>query len=157
MRNIAATRARRARAKDISDVAAEILLIIITLAVGVSVLSYAVYLARTIESGGSSYLSYESYVVPMAAWTSGDKAFAAFETGPYGDELYQILVNGTPASCAVSVRTYGGQVVNYTTFPALLPANAVAVASCPLGSASGPAYVTIVTSSEEVEMVAQPP
>ena len=128
-----------------------------TLAVGVSLLSYAAYIAGIIESRGTPYLAYESYVVPMAAWTSGGKAFAAFETGPYGDELYQILVNGTPASCLVSVRTYSGQIINYTSLPTLLPANSVAVASCPIGGASGPTYVTVVTSSEEVEMVAQPP
>ncbi|MGC9112278.1 hypothetical protein [Acidilobus sp.] len=133
--------------RGISDEVAELMLILVVLAVGGAFLSYYYVTLTQYEGSVGNGYEYLQYLVPMSAWSAGDQVYATFSTGPYGVRLLNVLVNSSPASCNVTV---GG--VAYK-LPADLPAASMGYVSCRW---SGPGLVTLVTGSGEVSVYAGP-
>jgi len=138
--------------RSISDVVAEILLILVVLAVGTGFLAYYLYYLSYYNSYSVNAFNQLAYLVPVMSSEQGNYLVVAFHTGPYGISLYQVLVNSTPASCTVEL----GQ-RNYTT-PVTLPAYQMAEVYCPYKASSGaPVEVTLVTNSGEYEVMVSGP
>lgn len=130
--------------RSVSDVAAEIILILVVLSIGATLLGYYLYQLNYYRNGAqASSFDQLAYVVPVIGVTEKGYIKVIFDTGPYGIDLYSITVNGSPANCTIGL---GPQ--NYTV-PVLLPANELAVAICP---GQAPAYVTLVTNSGSYEV-----
>ncbi|MCG2881458.1 MAG: hypothetical protein L7G93_00710 [Acidilobus sp.] len=138
--------------RSISDVVAEILLILVVLGVGTGFLAYYLYYLSYYNSYSVNAFNQLAYLVPVMSSEQGNYLVVAFHTGPYGISLYQVLVNSTPASCTVEL----GQ-RNYTT-PVTLPAYQMAEVYCPYKASSGaPVEVTLVTNSGEYEVMVSGP
>ncbi|MGC9209750.1 MAG: hypothetical protein ACP5FT_00535 [Acidilobus sp.] len=131
------------RRRSISDVVAEILLILVVLSVGATLLGYYLYNLSSYESYRVNEFDELAYIVPVAGVASNGTIKVVFNTGPYGIEVYQVLVNGTPSDCMINVSD------RYYTLPALLPAAQLAEVLC---TGPSPAAVTIVTNSGEYEV-----
>jgi len=138
--------------RSISDVVAEIMLILVVLGVGAGFLAYYLYYLSYYNSYSVNAFNQLAYLVPVMSSERGNYLVVAFYTGPYGISLYQVLVNSTPASCTVELGNR-----NYTT-PVTLPAYQMAEVYCPYNASSGaPVEVTLVTNSGEYEVMVSGP
>lgn len=133
--------------RGISDIAAELMLILVVLAVGGAFLGYYYAALSRYETALGNGYEYLQYIVPVSAWSSGGRVYATFAVGPYGARLVSVLVNSSVTSCNVTVNGAAYRL------PADLPANAVGYVSC---SWSGPGVVTLATTSGEVSVYAGP-
>ena len=135
--------------RSVSDIAAEIILILVVLSIGATLVGYFLYqLSYYRNSAQANSFDLLAYAVPVLGVFRNGSVEVVFDTGPYGVELYTVTINGTPVSCAIRI---GSQ--NYTT-PALLPANEVAEAVCP---GRAPALVTLVTNAGSYEVMVSGP
>ena len=135
--------------RSVSDIAAEIILILVVLSIGATLVGYYLYQLSYYKSiARANGFDLLAYVVPVLGVFHNGSIEVVFDTGPYGVELYTVTINGTPASCTVKI---GPQ--SYTT-PALLPANEIAEAVCP---GRAPALVTLVTNSGSYEVMVSGP
>ncbi|MGC9071356.1 MAG: hypothetical protein ACP5HK_01465 [Acidilobus sp.] len=129
--------------RAISDVVAEIILILVVLSVGVALLGYYLYGLSYYRSVQPSSFDQLAYIVPVTGVANGSRIIVVFDTGPYGIKIYSVLLNNTPVNCTIQI---GQQ--NYT-LPVLLPASELAEVVC---SGNAPASVTIATNSGNYEV-----
>jgi len=104
--------------RSISDVVAEVLLILVVLGVGAGFLAYYLYYLSYYNSYSVNAFNQLAYLVPVMSSERGNYLVVAFYTGPYGISLYQVLVNSTPASCTVKL---GNRKLHDPGHPAGLP------------------------------------
>ncbi len=131
------------RGRAISDVVAEVLLILVVLSIGAALLGYYLYQLSYYGNAQPSSFDQLAYAVPVVGLSNASGITIVFDTGPYGINLYAITVNNSPANCTIKV---GPQ--NFTT-PVLLPANELVEAEC---NSKAPALVTLVTNAGSYEV-----
>ncbi|MCE4623392.1 MAG: hypothetical protein F7B11_01410 [Caldisphaeraceae archaeon] len=146
---------RKMKKRLVSDIVAEIMMILVVLAVGVIVIAYlSSYSTSFINiiniKNSKQQLNIKQYIIPMGAYIHNNTLYVIFNTGPWGEELYSVFINNSLInSCEVSYNNNGWHSLPYT-----LPQNTIAVIKCQ--NVSLPSSVTISYSGGEVEVEASP-
>ncbi len=138
----------RGSRRSVSNIVAELMLILVTLAAGFLFLGYYYSaLSQYTSQTSVSAFKYLQYLEPSMAWYSDGHIYVTFYTSPYGVEVYYVTINESQASCLIKVGS------NTYRLPALLPASSMGYVLC---NSSGPGTVTIGTGGGEVSVYAGP-
>jgi FlaG/FlaF family flagellin (archaellin) len=141
--------------RAISDIVAEIMMILVTLAIGFVLIAYlsssaGSFVSLVNSNSNKEQLNLQQYIVPMGSYVNKSNLYIIFNTGPMGEEVYNVYINSTLINtCQVSYKN------NWYSLPANLPSNAVAVIKCS-NIKNSPLLVTISYSGGEVEIEANP-
>ncbi len=138
---------------SISEVVAEVVLIMVTLSVGSVVLTYVLSQSSAVTSRHLNEQEYLGYVTPITATAIGGKVYLVVDTGPLGADLEQVLAGATPLQCNyTAIGPTGQELAGRLPFNA--PANAIATITCGLPSSATEVY--LVTNVGEVSVYVSP-
>ncbi len=141
--------------RSVSNIVAEIMMILITLAVGFTLIVYLSseaggFVSAVNNNNNQAQLALQQYIIPMGSYIHGGNLYFIFNTGPLGAQINSVYINNTLInSCVIS---FNGK--SYA-LPHYLPPDAIAVINCS-NVKSLTSIVTVAYNGGEVYAMANP-
>ncbi|AFZ70968.1 hypothetical protein Calag_1251 [Caldisphaera lagunensis DSM 15908] len=141
--------------RAVSNIVAEIMMILITLAIGFTLIVYLSsaaggFISLTNSNNNQAQISLQQYIVPMGSYISNGNLYFIFNSGPMGAQINSVYINNTLInSCSI--------LFNKTSYslPHYIPPDAVAIIKC-TNVKSLPSIITVAYSGGEVYAMANP-
>ncbi|MGC8573437.1 MAG: hypothetical protein C0172_04345 [Caldisphaera sp.] len=141
--------------RSVSNIVAEIMMILITLAVGFTLIVYLSsaaggFVSLTNSNNNQAQLALQQYIVPMGSYISNGNLYFIFNSGPMGAQINSVYINSTLINtCSILFNKTSYSLSHY------IPPDAVAVIKC-TNVKSVTSLVTVSYSGGEVYAMANP-